>query len=68
MVKKLFNLWNNIFIVKCITSKEYCLYDSSDNLCYHWDNQKESNDIIKDYISENNIKCWKSLKDFISKL
>ena len=68
MIKRLFNLWNNIFIVKCIKSKEYVLYDNSDKLCYHWDNQKESIDIIKKYISENNIKCSKSLKDFISKL
>ena len=68
MIKKLFNLWNNIFIVKCIKSKEYVLYDSNDRLCYHWDNKEESIDIIKEYISENNIKCSKSLKDFISKL
>lgn len=55
MHKELVKLKDTMTIIYCYKANEICMYDKSDWLCYHWDTEKDSIWIIKQYCKDNGI-------------
>lgn len=56
MIRTLANIKGVMEIIYCYKAKEICMYDRMDWLCYHWDTEDDSIEIIKEYCKHNNIK------------